>query len=532
MTTAVNAGWKLDGEEKACYIEIEDDGQPYPGGSSGQTRIGQQPDESDPKTDDPNHGWTERWSNLPDHILERIFSHLTLKERYYASLTCYGWYRAFYLPHVWSSFLVEDATLGRMKYNYYSGWQPVLDHSRLQSCLLSVGQLIRGLDFRPQVSFNNMFQFMSLISWAMEQNARGPTGCPAEWVGCGSRIRSLHYLFPCNMAYSEDPESIKLFGTGGQLLAALKRLMYCLTNLTSLSLVDLMLERYEANHLLDEVLESCCLVLRRLCLVNVTSVHCPIMHIGLFLNLQVLVVSPQSLDDDVLALLADSKVKHLTLLQNRYTPPALAISPCSAKAWLSVRRDNPRLRVHLRVESTSNALILLQPEAPVSSMIYQTPKTKITSHQLVAAVDSYKYTLTIYGHEQFLVGEKGSTKTAFLEASFEDRPDSLLVLLVRSCPALNTLMIRECISTATLLLIARTAHNLRHLYIARTLVKVGCDWPRNPDWTDEFFRWLTSTARSLDATEREVGRILDHPSWRMLSEDQFRATSLTRHVTF
>ena len=226
-------------------------------------------------------------------VLKAFSLSLSLSIALSALQTSSGWYRAFYLPHVWSNFLVEDATLGRMRYNYYSGWQPVLDHARLQSCLLSVGHLIRGLDFRPQVSFNNMFQFMSLISWAMEQNAR-TAGCPREWVGCGSRIRSLNYLFPCNMAMSEDPESIKLFGTGGQLLAALKRLMLCLTNLHSLSLVDLFLERYEANHLLDEVLESCCLVLRRLCLVNVTNVHCPIMHIGLFLNLQV--------SDDVLAL--------------------------------------------------------------------------------------------------------------------------------------------------------------------------------------------------------------------------------------
>uniref|UniRef100_A0A182N2U6 F-box domain-containing protein n=1 Tax=Anopheles dirus TaxID=7168 RepID=A0A182N2U6_9DIPT len=506
---------------EACYIEVDED-EPFEG------EVGRAGGENGTKSDDQTAtGWTQ-WSNLPDHILERIFAHLTIKERYYASLTCYGWYRAFYLPRVWSNFLVEDATLGRMRYNYYSGWQPVLDHSRLQSCLLSIGHLIRGLDFRPQVSFNNMFQFMSLISWAMEQNARA-SGCPREWAGCGQRIRSLNYLFPCNMALSEDPESIKLFGTGGQLLAALKRLMFCLTDLQSLSLVDLILERYEANHLLDEVLESCCLVLRRLCLVNVTSCHCPIMHIGLFLNLQVLVVSPQNVDDDVLTLLADSKVKHLTLLQNRYTPPALAISPCSAKAWLVVRRDNPRLRVHLRVESTTNAVILLQPEAPVASMIYQTPKTMITSDQLVAAVDAYKYTLTVYGHEQLpTVAET----VPVAGGDFQERPDSLLVLLARSCPGLNALMIRECISTATILLIARAAQNLRHLYVNRAQVRLGCDWPRCPEWSDEFYDWLQTTAGSLDATEREVSRILDHPYWHLLSAEQFQMASLTRHVAF
>lgn len=187
---------------------------------------------------------------------------------------------------------MEDETLARLKFNYYSGWQPVLDHARTQNCLLAVGRLFRGLDFRPLVSFNNMFQFMTLISWAIEQNQRPK--CPREWLGCGQKIKSLNYIFPCNMASSEDPESIKLFGTGGQLLAALKRLMYNLPHLQTLKLVDLMLERYEANHLLDEVLEACCLVLKRLHLINVTMVHCPVMHIGLFLNLQVGTIRPIS----------------------------------------------------------------------------------------------------------------------------------------------------------------------------------------------------------------------------------------------
>lgn len=199
--------------------------------------------------------------------------------------TCFSWYQSFSLPNVWSNFMIDDETLSRPKYNYYSGWQPVLDHARAQNCLISVGKSFRGLDFRPLVSFNNMFQFMTLISWAIEQNQKTKT--PSEWKGCGLKIKSLNYIFPCNMASSEDPESIKLFGTGGQLLASLKRLMLNLPNLQTLKLVDLMLERYEANHLLDEVLDACCLVLKRLHLINVTLVHCPVMHIGLFLNLQV-----------------------------------------------------------------------------------------------------------------------------------------------------------------------------------------------------------------------------------------------------
>lgn len=122
-------------------------------------------------------------------------------------------------------------------------------------------------------------------------------------------IKHLKYVFPCNMAAPDDPEGVKLFGTGGkfdmcnhvdhillmilcfnvvlgQMLAALKRLMANLDKLKTVELIDLMLDRYEAKHLLDEVVNTCSL--RRLHLVNVTTAHCPIMHVGLFFNLQVI----------------------------------------------------------------------------------------------------------------------------------------------------------------------------------------------------------------------------------------------------
>lgn len=67
--------------------------------------------------------YVTHWANLPDILLERIFSHLTIRERFYASLVCKTWNRAFYLPNVWSRFVLEDTTLTRARFNYYQGWQ-------------------------------------------------------------------------------------------------------------------------------------------------------------------------------------------------------------------------------------------------------------------------------------------------------------------------------------------------------------------------------------------------------------------------
>lgn len=127
-----------------------------------------------------------------------------------------------------------------------------------------------------------------------------------------------------------------------------------------------------------------------------------------------------------------SNLTNLYLLQNRYTPSSISISPCSPKGWNLLKKDNPSLRVHLRVENLTNGEILLQPEAPVYSLTYQTPKTQITSEKILSFVDNYRYTLTVFGYE--LLPKFTSMK------SFHSRVDSLLLLMVRSCPNLGVLV--------------------------------------------------------------------------------------------
>lgn len=70
-------------------------------------------------------------------------------------------------------------------------------------------------------------------------------------------------------------------------MAALKRLMANLKKLKRLELIDLMLDPNEAQHLLDDVCETCCLTLETLVLINTTKVPYQLLHAGVFLNLQV-----------------------------------------------------------------------------------------------------------------------------------------------------------------------------------------------------------------------------------------------------
>lgn len=148
-----------------------------------------------------------------------------------------------------------------------------------------------------------------------------------------------------------------------------------------------------------------------------------------------LTISPQNIDDDVLSLLADTKLRHLHLLQNCYTPNHLTISACGVKAWRSLKATNPRMRVHLRMENLVDGEVVLQPEAPVHSITYSAPQARIRHELLIRMVDHYKNSLAVFGHE--LLPRFSSPKP------FHARIDSLLLLMCRQCFNMDTLVSRH-----------------------------------------------------------------------------------------
>lgn len=465
------------------------------------------------------------WDQVPDILLEEIFSYLTIQQRYYASLVCKSWYRAFHLQNVWHTFTLEDTTLTRGKFNYYSGWQYVLDHMRTSTCLIKVGKNFRSLIFEPMLNFYNLYEFMNMISWYIERQVLDNTNV----TGIGTHIRRLKFTFPCNMANRDDPDRIRLFGTGGKLLEALKRLMRNLRNLRCLELIDLMLDSKEALHLMDDICANCTQTLSKLVLINTTRYYCPLLHIGVFLNLNVLVISPQNLHEDVIYLIGYTKLQHLHIVQNRYSPKDTTMRLPKRASWLKMRANNPYLRVHFEVESFKPTDILMPIDLlehdgiPCHSIVIDNPNTQISSSTVVTHGTFFDSTIRVYAF-------KGLTRY-FLHRNFSQRLDQALVQLCRMCPSLHTLMIRDKVSTATILEIVSTAKSLRCLYVRRNAVLKRCDrdWLKILDWSPEHYKWIKTNSHSYENTEREVSKILNY-RWHMLSEKEFKNQTLELHL--
>ncbi|CAL4115806.1 unnamed protein product, partial [Meganyctiphanes norvegica] len=220
---------------------------------------------------------------------------------------------------------------------------------------------------------------------------------------------------------------------------------------------------------------------------------------------------------DLLELLGETKLQNMYIVQNKFTEGGRSIS---SKVWSTCRKANPQLRVHLMTEGNqeegnnkSQIERVWQPGAPVKSIIYDSPYAKIITSEIMQIVTYYGRDLEVFAHKQL--------PRFHIPRHFHDRVDSSLLLLVRQCPYIHTLMIRENVSTATVLLIAYTAKNLQYFYVRCNAIVLKADWPYNPEWSPEFYSWLCKSSRSYEAMEREVSQILGH-RWQALTDKQFR----------
>lgn len=135
---------------------------------------------------------------------------------------------------------------------------------------------------------------------------------------------------------------------------------------------------------------------------------------------------------------------------------------------------------------------------------------------------------------------------------FSKRIDEALIKMLKLCPNLHTLvrfvflfflyilliifshpdqMIRDKISTATILEIVSTSKSLRCLYIRRNVVlkKYDADWLNNSDNSLEHQKWIKDNCHDYEKTENQVSKFLGY-RWHMLSEKDFVKQTINLHL--
>lgn len=440
------------------------------------------------------------WANLPMILMEDVLTLLTPKERHLASQVCRQWYDLFYSPRVWETFILLERTLTKKRFNLYKGYQREICPGKTQLCFRRVGSFFKRIVVTPITDYFNLYEFLRILaSFLQVREDSGESAMPL--------LHTFDFTFAC--ATRGDGEII-IHGTGGQILEMIKELLTRMKgSLRHMKLNQLLLETSEVPSLFHALVRCFSECLHSLEMLNVTKVSFPLEELANFRNLVKLVVSPQHLNDESVLLLSGVGLLQLHIVQDPYTCECDAVSP---EAWKLVCETAPWLRVYLEMTGNTKSQLLIQPRAPVFGIFLRSPHGALNHALLMTVVDNYAQTLRYFVQERLprTHGPRG----------FEHRCDSALLFLVRRCSRLQTLVIRERISTATLLLLAYEGRGLSTLLVRQNALIKRCDWPQRGEFPVDFYKWLKESALDYQKCTDEICATLRR-RWRPMSDRQF-----------
>ncbi|RUS85133.1 hypothetical protein EGW08_007097 [Elysia chlorotica] len=461
---------------------------------------GGQENASDEDEDEEAEDQLSSWANLPMILMEDVLTLLTPKERHLASQVCRQWYDLFYSPRVWETFILLERTLTKKRFNLYKGYQRELCPGKTQICFRRVGSFFKRIVVTPITDYFNLYEFLRILASFLQ--SREDQGEPAMPL-----LHTFDFTFACA---TRADGGVIIHGTGGQILEMIKELLTRMKDsLRHLKLNQLLLESSEVPSLFNALVHCFCDCLHSLEMLNVTKVPLPLEELASFRNLIKLVMSPQNLNDESILMLSGINLLQLHLLQDPYT---CVCDPVSSEAWKLAREVAPWLRVYLEVAGNTKAQLLIQPRAPVHGIFLRSSHGSLTHGLIMAVVENYGQTLRYFVQERLprTHGPRG----------FEHRCDSALLFLVRRCPRLHTLVIRERISTATLLLLATEGKGLKTLLVRHNALIKKCDWPQRGEFPVEFYKWLKRSSLDYQMCTDEISATLRR-RWRPMSDRQF-----------
>ena len=71
-------------------------------------------------------------------------------------------------------------------------------------------------------------------------------------------------------------------------------------------------------------------------------------------------------------------LRNIQIIANKYTE--MSVPPVDQRYWQRLRKLSPKLRVHMVTEGQHINELVLQPGAPVKSIVYETPYIPVSNH--------------------------------------------------------------------------------------------------------------------------------------------------------
>lgn len=445
---------------------------------------------------------------LPEFVLEKILAYTAFVDRPRVSMACQLWDEMMMTsPRVWPTMHLTPSTFTRSKYNMYrkSGRGAATD--RFFLCLQKKGQLFRHILIDANAEMHVLFEHLRVLKEYVESHTwefnhstaftrlktfeytHTPVKLKADAMTSRSRRRQAYG----NIVGLED-ETFETLHTIVNGLRGLKRLV-----LKNCFLGDL----EPLRRFMDAVVVGKSDSIEYLDVTNLTKTPVESLWIPIFVNLKTVVITTNLLTESLLAEIGNTGVRDLILDHDSYTSPFQ--NSLVEESWISLKQNNPNIRVTL-LSTSGNQDVIHQDLAPVTTIIYKSERVGLDSMGLMSHVHDYCDTLE-------MLAQEGLVKYRVAK-SFHDRVDMNLVMLVRSSSRLHTLALRERVSTATLLVLASSAKSLKKLYVRRNAVIKRSDWASS--------RNVQSVALSYEETEKEVGKCLRDPNWKMLSDREYK----------
>lgn len=387
------------------------------------------------------------WEKTPEVILGKIFSFLSTLDKVKVFHTCSSWRKALEQASAWQQFQYSEGRIWDEIFE--TGIPSSLDdleqyevvHQSILECLERFGRYMKNISIaiRSTSSFEvyqkivhkcfNVRNF-SLISMCAEFSEMEILKCTMhEFLQRNNQIRKLEIENIDNSGVKNAPLPIGL---------------------------------KHSNHL------------HSLWIVNSFSSSL-LSNLMYLMNLSELALTPHQLNFSLLKHLASLSLRDLHIVANSKTR-GFYNEAISDAQWGEIRRHGPKLRVHCFLAKShewTEKEVFLKPSMPLTSLVYRKNVWIKYLESVCTLMTYHSKTLTTF-MDFSLVHRPYNYPTPLC---YEDRVDRHMIRLSRLCPRLQTLSIKEALSSAAILLMVYHNKNLTDLLVRHDMILYVNDLP-------------------------------------------------------